>query len=153
MRESARAFETTYRIAWRFFRFQVETELKTLPFVDNICVIGNSFQTFLIALISPNVKSLNEIAQLYNKTNLSFEEICKDTDVIKHVTSRVIEHGKKANLNKMEIPSKVKLCHEEWVPDSGLVTAALKIRRKQIEIFYQEDIAKLYDLEGTAKSA
>lgn len=40
--------------------------------------------------------------------------------------------------------SQVKLCVEEWLPDSGLVTAALKIRRKQIQQFYQRDIDALY---------
>lgn len=38
----------------------------------------------------------------------------------------------------------VKLCVEEWLPESGLVTAALKIRRKQIQQFYQADIDALY---------
>lgn len=80
--------------------------------------------------------------------------MCNDATIINSVTTQIKNHGKRVGLNKMEIPSKVKLCHEEWVPDSGLVTAALKIRRKQIELFYQEDITKMYGiLRSTSKSA
>ena len=138
----------------QLFPFQIETELKTLPFVDNICVIGNSFHTYLVALISPNLKNLTEIQHRCGKTNLTLEEMCKDQAITKHISAQIMEHGRKAGLHKMEIPSKVKLCHEEWIPDSGLVTAALKIRRKQIELFYEEDIANMYGLLKTStKSA
>lgn len=44
----------------------------------------------------------------------------------------------------MEIPTKFKLCPEEWIPDTGLVTAALKIRRRQIHDFYKIDIDRMY---------
>lgn len=46
---------------------------------------------------------------------------------------------------QMEIPTKFKLCPEEWLPDTGLVTAALKIRRKQIHDFYKSDIDRMYE--------
>ncbi|XP_028967127.1 long-chain-fatty-acid--CoA ligase 4 [Galendromus occidentalis] len=132
---------------------KIETELKTLPFVDNVCVIGNSFHTYLVALISPNEKNLTELAQRQGKTNLTLEEMCKDPEISQYITDRVIEHGKKVKLSKMEVPSKVKLCHEEWVPDSGLVTAAMKIRRKQIELFYDEEIAAMYGLARTSSKS
>ena len=45
----------------------------------------------------------------------------------------------------------IKLCTEEWHPDSGLVTAAFKIRRKQIQTFYQADIDDMYSPHGSSK--
>ncbi|KAH9376088.1 hypothetical protein HPB48_012291 [Haemaphysalis longicornis] len=45
---------------------------------------------------------------------------------------------------KAELPRKIKLCSEMWMPDSGLVTVTMKIRRKPIESFYQKDIDALY---------
>ena len=44
----------------------------------------------------------------------------------------------------MEIPSKIRLVSDEWMPDSGLVTAALKIRRKNIQDYYRTEIMSLY---------
>lgn len=57
-------------------------------------------------------------------------------------------------LQKTEIPSKIKLCSEDWQPENGLVTAALKIRRKIIEQFYHNSIEEMYghSSNGTSKS-
>lgn len=69
-------------------------------------------------------------------------------EVVNVATEQLIRHARMCHLNKMEIPLKLKLCHEDWLPDSGLVTAALKIRRKQIYDFYRRDIDGMYDSEG-----
>lgn len=55
---------------------------------------------------------------------------------------------------RTEIPTKVKLCAEEWQPENGLVTAAFKIRRKIIEEFYQNSIDEMYNpnVNGNSKS-
>ncbi|XP_028967670.1 long-chain-fatty-acid--CoA ligase 4 [Galendromus occidentalis] len=123
---------------------KVESELKTCPLVENICVYGNSFQTFLIALISPNESALDQLAASLGKRKCTFTEICRDQDIVRAVTELITNHGKKCKLQKMEIPTKVKLCSEQWLPDTGLVTAALKIRRNIIQDFYRSDIDRMY---------
>lgn len=52
--------------------------------------------------------------------------------------------GKDAKLDKFEIPAKIKLMAEPWTPESGLVTAALKIKREQIKSKFKDDLQKLY---------
>lgn len=47
-------------------------------------------------------------------------------------------------LEKFEIPNAVKLCTEVWSPDMGLVTAAFKLKRKDIQERYQHDINRMY---------
>lgn len=47
-------------------------------------------------------------------------------------------------LEKFEVPAAVKLCTEVWSPDMGLVTAAFKIKRKDIQERYKEDIKRMY---------
>lgn len=42
---------------------RVETTLLTNPHVDNICVYGNSQRDFLIALVVPNQKNLESLAE------------------------------------------------------------------------------------------
>ncbi|XP_028968237.1 long-chain-fatty-acid--CoA ligase 4 [Galendromus occidentalis] len=124
---------------------KVEAELKTLPLVDNICVYGNSYYTFMVALISPNPKALEALAAQIGIENKSLRELCENPEIVRLATEQLVRHGKHCNLNKMEIPAKFKLCPEEWIPDSGLVTAALKIRRKQINDFYKMDIDRMYE--------
>jgi len=123
---------------------KVETELKGCEFVDNICVYGDSFKSFLVALVAPNPKSLKKLAESLGKRSANIKDLCEDKTINKRVTEAKIEYAKSAGLQKTEIPTKYKLCHEEWLPDAGLVTAAMKIRRKNIQIFYQKDINNLY---------
>ena len=47
-------------------------------------------------------------------------------------------------LNKFEIPQKIKLISDIWTPDTGLVTAALKLRRRNIQNYYQQLIDIMY---------
>lgn len=129
---------------------KVETELKGCEYVDNICVYGDSFKSYLVALVAPNPKSLKKLADSIGKRSTNMKELCEDKTITKRVTEAIIEYAKSAGLQKTEIPTKYKLCHEEWLPDAGLVTAAMKIRRKNIQIFYQKDINNLYGPENDA---
>lgn len=52
--------------------------------------------------------------------------------------------AKAAKLEKSEIPAKIKLLPDPWTPESGLVTAALKIRREQLKAKFKDDLQKLY---------
>lgn len=52
--------------------------------------------------------------------------------------------AKEAKLDKFEIPSKIKLLAEPWTPESGLVTAALKLKREQLKTKFKDELANLY---------
>jgi long-chain acyl-CoA synthetase len=52
--------------------------------------------------------------------------------------------GKQGRLEKFEIPMKIKLLPEPWTPESGLVTAALKLKRENIRKSVAEDLKVLY---------
>ena len=47
-------------------------------------------------------------------------------------------------LQKFEIPQAVHLVSELWTPESGLLTAAMKLKRKNIEEKFSEEIAQMY---------
>lgn len=123
---------------------KVEAELKTCPLIENVCVYGSSFHTYLVALVAPNEKNLEQLSIRLNKQGLTFQDMCEDPEIRKTATNEILEHARRCNLHKMEIPTKIKLCSESWQPDSGLVTAAFKIRRKQITTYYQKDIDQMY---------
>ena len=131
---------------------QVEAALSFCDFVDNVCVYGDSFHMSVIALIVPNRKALAKLAQELSKEGLSFVELCQDAQVIKAVRTALVEHGLKSGLLRVELPSDIKLCSEEWLPDNGLVTASFKVRRRQIEEFYKQDIIRMYTNSPSTKS-
>ncbi|XP_055929424.1 long-chain-fatty-acid--CoA ligase 4-like isoform X3 [Argiope bruennichi] len=133
---------------------KVEAELKTCPLVDNICVVGNGLHDYLVALVVPNTEQLKALAKKLGKEDMPMNKLCFDPAVIAAFSKAIMEQGQKSKLMRTEIPTKVKLCSEEWQPESGLVTAAFKIRRKFIEQFYQNSIDEMYNssLNGTSKS-
>lgn len=48
-------------------------------------------------------------------------------------------------LQRHEIPKKIWICSEPWTPDSGLLTEALKLKRKNIEKTFKNEIKNLYE--------
>ena len=52
--------------------------------------------------------------------------------------------GKSGKLEKFEIPSKIKVLPEPWTPESGLVTAAMKLKRESIKKAFGSELTHLY---------
>lgn len=54
---------------------------------------------------------------------------------------------KKQGLATFEIPDQVRVVDDQWVPESGLVTAALKLQRNPLREFYNGDGGVLASME------
>ncbi|XP_077296277.1 acyl-CoA synthetase long-chain isoform X2 [Arctopsyche grandis] len=123
---------------------KVEAELKTCPIVENICVYGDSTKHFTVALVVPNQKQLEELATKIGISAMRFEQLCESTAMEKAVVKELADHARKCKLEKFEVPTAVTLCSDVWSPDMGLVTAAFKLKRKDIQERYQGDINRMY---------
>ncbi|XP_030566257.1 long-chain-fatty-acid--CoA ligase 3-like [Drosophila novamexicana] len=123
---------------------KVETELKTCGVIENICVYGDSTKQFTVALIVPNQSQLAQLAARIGLSNKSFNELCSSPIMIDAMLKEIGEHARKCKLQKYEVPVAVTLCNEVWSPDMGLVTAAFKLKRKNIQDKYQKDINRMY---------
>ncbi|CAH1454548.1 unnamed protein product [Lactuca virosa] len=53
--------------------------------------------------------------------------------------------GKEEKLDKLELAAKIKLLPDPWTHESGLVTAALKLKREQLKAKFKDDLQKLYE--------
>ncbi|XP_031632711.1 long-chain-fatty-acid--CoA ligase 4-like [Contarinia nasturtii] len=122
---------------------KVEAELRTCPLVDNICVYADSSKHFTVGLIVPNPKHLKDLALSLGVSD-TFENLCSLPAIEKALAKVLVDHGLKCKLQKFEIPAAVTLCKDVWTPDSGLVTAAFKLKRKDIQDRYQADINRMY---------
>jgi len=123
---------------------KVEAELKTCPVVENVCIYGDSSKNYVVALIVPDKARLETLAEKLGVTGLSHEELCQDKDVTGAVLRELHSHGRRLGLEKFELPGAVTLIDEVWTPESGLVTAAFKLKRKPITDFYQKDLKRMY---------
>lgn len=74
---------------------KVEAELKTCPFVDNICVYGDSSKQYCVALLVPHQQAIMELVAKRGVPMSDFDELCSSKDVEKIVLQELAEHGKK----------------------------------------------------------
>lgn len=122
---------------------KVEAEMKTCSIVENICVYGDPTKNYCVALIVPTEKALGELAATLGIEG-EFEALCSNKVIEKAVLKELSEHAKKSRLAKFEVPAAITLCKDVWSPDMGLVTAAFKIKRKDIQERYKDDIKRMY---------
>jgi len=123
---------------------KVESVLKSCPVVDNVCIYGHSSKSYVVALICPNEPELKRLAAKFGKGDKELKELVEDKDLTGCVLREVVQHSKKSRLEKFEIPGAVTLCPEIWTPESELVTAAFKLKRKPLQEFYQLDLDRMY---------
>ncbi|KAB2083109.1 hypothetical protein ERO13_A05G234900v2 [Gossypium hirsutum] len=123
---------------------KVETALSISPYVDNIMLHADPFHSFCVALVVASQQMVEDWASKQGITFTDFADLCEKEETIKEVHSSLAQTAKKSRLEKFEIPAKIKLISSPWTPESGLVTAALKIKREAIRRAFSEDLAKLY---------
>jgi len=124
---------------------KVESLLKTHPGVENICVCGDSSQKFTVSLVIPGQAYLNKVAEKLGKSGKTREDLCMDEEVLGEFRMVLVKHGTEQRLVKFEIPQAVFLVAEPWTPESGLITAAMKLKRKSLEAAFASEISNMYD--------
>jgi len=124
---------------------KVESLLKTHPGVENICVCGDSSQKFTVALVIPGQAYLDKVAEKLGKKGKTREDLCMDEEVLVEFRMVLVKHGTEQRLVKFEIPQAVFLVSEPWTPESGLITAAMKLKRKSLEAAFASEISNMYD--------
>ncbi|CAL5075235.1 unnamed protein product [Urochloa decumbens] len=123
---------------------KVESALTTSNYVDNIMVYADPFHNYAVALVVPAHQALEKWAQSSGINYKDIEELCQNGQAIKEVQESLSKAAKAARLEKFEIPAKILLLPEPWTPESGLVTAALKLKREQIKTKFKDDLNKFY---------
>ncbi|KAK2647902.1 hypothetical protein Ddye_015391 [Dipteronia dyeriana] len=123
---------------------KVEAALSSANYVDSIMVHADPFHSYCVALVVPSHKVLENWAQEAGVKYEIFSELCDNAKTVSEVQQTLSKVGKAAKLDKFEIPAKIKLLSEPWTPESGLVTAALKIKREQLKAKFKDDLQKMY---------
>ena len=119
--------------------------LKLDPVVDSICVVVRSDQIFATAIIIPESNNLVKFAKdVVGKRGFTAAQLCEDESVKAALCKKLLSFGLSNGLEKFEIPKKISLFLDEWTPESGLITAASKLKRKEVEKYYSSAIQRMY---------
>ncbi|ORY40645.1 acetyl-CoA synthetase-like protein, partial [Rhizoclosmatium globosum] len=119
---------------------KMEANYKVSKYVQNICVYADLQQNFAVALIQPVEK---EIRAEFG-ADADYNELCARKDVRALVHKSLNEVGKGVGFKGAELVGSVILTPEEWTPQNGMLTAAMKLNRKVILNRYKADVAAVY---------
>ncbi|XP_032084461.1 long-chain-fatty-acid--CoA ligase 4 isoform X1 [Thamnophis elegans] len=122
---------------------KVEAALKNCPLIDNICAYAKSNQSYVISFVVPNQKKLMALAEQRGMTD-SWVNICNNPIMESEVLKEIKNTANKMKLERFEVPIKVRLSPEPWTPETGLVTDAFKLKRKELKNHYLNDIERMY---------
>uniref|UniRef100_M0ZJY6 Long-chain-fatty-acid CoA ligase n=1 Tax=Solanum tuberosum TaxID=4113 RepID=M0ZJY6_SOLTU len=123
---------------------KVEAVLIVSPYVDNIMLHADPFHSYCVAIVVAAQAAVEDWARKHGINFVDFQELCQKEETIKEVYASLVKAAKGARLEKFEIPAKIKLLSEAWTPESGLVTAALKLKRDVIKKAFSQELAQLY---------
>ncbi|OVA04796.1 AMP-dependent synthetase/ligase [Macleaya cordata] len=123
---------------------KVEAALSVSPYVDNIMLHADPFHSYCVALVVASQHALEDWAVKNGVLFTGFSDLCQKEETVKEVHGSLVKAAKNGRLEKFEIPAKIKLIPDAWTPESGLVTAALKLKREVIRKAFSEDLSKFY---------
>jgi len=108
---------------------KIEAVLKTSKLVTNVCLFVDSNELTCVAVAVGNETELTQIAKEHNISG-DFSNWSNDQPINKAVYDDFLFAAKKSGLTKQEIPSKIYVESLQWLPDTGLITDAFKLKRK-----------------------
>ncbi|RHZ69760.1 hypothetical protein Glove_279g36 [Diversispora epigaea] len=126
---------------------KLESIYKSILYVSNICVYADSFQTRPVALIVPLYDRIMELAKEKGLGHLNVEELYKNKEICTGILNACSAQAKKADLKPAEIISAITLVPDEWTSQNGLLTAAQKLKRKDILEKYKEELDHMYGIK------
>ncbi|BAF28460.1 probable CoA ligase CCL6 [Oryza sativa Japonica Group] len=113
------------------------------PLVTSVWVYGNSFESFLVAVVVPEKQAIEDWAAQNNKTG-NFAELCNDPKARMYIQDELNKTGKRLGLRGFEM---LKAIHLETTPfsiEKDLVTPTFKLKRPQLLKYYKDCIDQLY---------
>ncbi|XP_021894818.1 long chain acyl-CoA synthetase 4-like [Carica papaya] len=111
--------------------------------IDSIWVYGNSFESFLVAVVNPNKQALESWAE-ENGISGDFDSLCENPKAKEHILGELTKIAKEKKLKGFEF---IKAIHLDPVPfdiERDILTPTYKKKRPQLQKYYQDVIDKMY---------
>lgn len=118
------------------------------PHITSIWVYGNSFESFLVAVVVPDRQALEDWAANHNETD-DFKSLCKNLKARKYILDELNSIGKTNNHRGFEMLKAVHLEPHPFDMERDLITPTFKLKRPQLLKCYKDCIDQLYsDAKG-----
>ncbi|KAI9315645.1 hypothetical protein BX666DRAFT_2019760 [Dichotomocladium elegans] len=122
---------------------KVESVYKSCLIVENICVHVDSLYARPVALVVPLEKPLRHLASSNGIEIDDWDALCANEQVRRLALECLQAQAKQGGLHGAEIIHSVWLCKDLWTADMGLLTAAQKLKRKEITLTYEKELKEM----------
>ncbi|XP_022970006.1 long chain acyl-CoA synthetase 4-like [Cucurbita maxima] len=111
--------------------------------IEMIWIYGNSFESFLVAVVNPQRQALEHWAE-ENGIKGDFNALCEDKRAKDYILGQVSKIAKEKKLKGYEV---IKAVHLDPLPfdiERDLLTPSFKKKRPQMLKYYQKEIDEMY---------
>lgn len=117
--------------------------------VESIWIYGNSFESFLVAVINPNREFLESWAE-ENGALGDFNALCENPKAKARILQELIKTGKENKLKGFEMIKAIYLDPVPFDMDRDLITPTFKKKRAQFLKYYQVIVDGMYKSKSEA---
>ncbi|XP_044477722.1 long chain acyl-CoA synthetase 4-like [Mangifera indica] len=121
----------------------LENIYSLVPGIDSLWVYGNSFESFLVAIVNPNKVALEQWAA-ENGVAGDFNSLCENPMAKEYILGELTRVGKVKKLKGFEFIKAVHLDPEPFDMERDLLTPTYKKKRPQLQKYYQCAIDNMY---------
>lgn len=126
---------------------KLESVYRSNSYVDNICVYADQNKVKPVGILVPNIGPVTQLAKklgILKNEDESVESHYHDDKLRHAVLDDLLKTGKNQGLKGIELIQGVVLFDGEWTPQSGYITAAAKLKRKEILAAVQDQVDEVY---------
>lgn len=122
----------------------IESTYSRCPLITSIWIYGNSFEAFLVGVVVPDRKALEDWAAMNNEMG-NFELLCKNMKARKYILDELNKTGRKHELRGFEMLKAIHLEPNPFDMERDLITPTFKLKRPQLLKYYKDHIDELYN--------
>lgn len=142
---------------------KIENELAQCPLIGQIFVYGDSYQSYLVAIIVPDedvvpttwAKEKEEREGMTPGTlsNASLKSLCRESKLLKEdVMNDINTISASSGLKGFETVKQIHLDSEPFSVENGMLTPTFKMKRHQLKEKYEGVIEEMYKNPPSPKS-
>lgn len=126
---------------------KLENVYAKCKYILQICIYGNSYHSFVIALINANKQEVERflVEKEKMKPGEDVKKFYDDKDLHAEIKKEFDELAKANKLNSLEKPQKFIITQTDFTIDNELLTPTMKLVRKKIEKFFEKEIDSIYE--------
>ncbi|RNF04191.1 fatty acyl CoA synthetase 2, partial [Trypanosoma rangeli] len=110
---------------------------------NGVCVLVHPARSYICALVLTDEAKVVNFAREQG-IECSYPDILCDPEFQRKATESMQATARKANRQKFECVRHVRFIDDEWTPENGILTAAGKLKRREIDKRYADVIQLLF---------